>query len=64
MTIELTDAQVARVLELCGKIAAVRNELPVAPFRLENAELEIAKYLRSSLLAKNDLLLELGALLR
>jgi predicted Fe-S protein YdhL (DUF1289 family) len=63
MIAELTDTQVARLLELCGKIAALRNELPAAP-PYADVSLEIARHLRASLLAKNDLLVELGALLR
>ena len=63
MTIQLTDAQVARVLELCTKIAKTRQELPIAPDGFE-VSLEVAKHLRSSLEAKNYMLLELGALLR
>lgn len=63
MTIELTDVQIARVLELCTKIAKVSQELPAAPRGFE-VSLEVAKHLRSSLEAKNDLLVELGALLR
>jgi len=63
MLIKLTDEQVARVLYLCEKIAKVRHELPAAPQGFE-ASLDIIKHLRASLEAKNDLLLELGALLR
>ena len=62
-TLELTDAQVVRVLDLCGTIAKIRQEIPLAPQGLE-VSLEAAKHLRVSLLAKSDLLLELGALLR
>lgn len=63
MTIQLTDAQVARLLELCVKIAKIQQELPAAPAGFE-VGIEIAKHLRASLEAKNDLLLELGSLLR
>jgi hypothetical protein len=63
MSIELTDSQIARVLELCGKIAAIRNEIPSAPRGFE-VSLEIARCLRSSLERCNFELMELGALLR
>jgi hypothetical protein len=63
MVIELTDAQVARVLELCEKIAVLRQQLPPAP-RGFDVSLEVAKHLRAVLESKSDLLLELGALLR
>jgi uncharacterized Zn finger protein (UPF0148 family) len=63
MIADLTNTQIARVLELCGKIADVRKELPPAPPGFE-VSLEIAKNLRASLERKNDLLLELSALLR
>ena len=63
MIAELTGTQVARLLEVCGKIAKVQQELPAPPPGF-NVTLEVAKHLRSSLEAKNNLLLELGALLR
>ena len=63
MIADLTDAQVARVLELAAKIARIQQEIPAAP-RGFDVSVEIAKALRSSLVAKNDVLLELGALLR
>lgn len=63
MTIKLTDAQIARVLEITSKIAAIRNQLPLPPAGFEVDE-EIAKNLRASLEKNNDLLVELGALLR
>lgn len=63
MIADLTDAQVARVLELTGLISRVVNEIPQPP-RGFDVSVEIAKALRSSLVAKNDVLLELGALLR
>jgi hypothetical protein len=63
MIVDLTDAQVVRVLELTAQISRISQELPQAP-RGFDVSLEIAKHLRSSLEAKNDLLLELGALLR
>ena len=63
MIADLTDAQVARVLELTGLISRVVNEIPLPP-RGFDVSIEIAKALRASLVAKNDLLLELAALLR
>ena len=63
MTIQLSDEQISRVLTLCGKIAAIRNEIPAAPRGFE-VSMEIAKTLRSSLEARNEELVELGALLR
>jgi len=63
MVIKLTDEQVARVLSLCEKIARIKQELPAPPKGFE-VSLEVAKHLRASLEAKNDLLVELGALLR
>ena len=63
MTIELTDAQVVRVLELCGKIARIQQELPTPPHGFE-VKLEIARHLRASIERENDSLVELGALLR
>ena|ERR1700676_202299 len=67
MVIQLTDEQVSRVLELCGKIAAIQSTMPALPGgyeRNEEARLELARGLRSSLEKANDILLELGALLR
>jgi len=63
MIAELTDTQVARLLELCGKIARIQQELPVAPKGFD-VSLEVAKHLRSSLEKQNAALVELGALLR
>lgn len=63
MVIELTDAQIVRVLELCEAIARTKQELPTPPKGFD-VRLELARHLRSSLEDKNDLLLELGALLR
>ena len=67
MRIKFTDAQIVRVFELVDTIAAVQQEIPI-PFvgfaSNENTRLEIAKALRTSLEKKNDILLELGALLR
>lgn len=67
MVIELTDEQVARVLELCAQVAALRQGMPALPDGFErNAEarIEFAKGIRASLESKNAVLLELGALLR
>ena len=67
MRIKLTDAQIVRLFELVDTVAAVQQEIPT-PFvgfaSNENTRLEIAKALRTSLEKKNDILLELGALLR
>ena len=63
MIVDLTDEQVARVLELTAQISRVANEIPLPP-RGFDVSIEIAKALRASLVAKNDLLLELAALLR
>ena len=63
MMIQLTDSQVVRVLELCEKIARTKQQLPTPPKGFD-VSLETAKFLRTSLEAQNDLLLELGALLR
>jgi len=63
MISELTDAQVARVFDLCEKIVAVREGVPAPPFGM-GAEAERAKNLRSSLDAHNNEILELSALLR
>ena len=67
MTIQLTDAQIVRVLELCAKVGAIAKNMPVMPggyARDPEAQLELAKNLRSSLEQMNDALVELGALLR
>ena len=67
MRIIFTDAQIVRLFELVDTVAAVQQEIPT-PFvgfaSNENTRLEIAKALRTSLEKKNDILLELGALLR
>ena len=63
MIVDLTDEQGARVLELTAQISRVANEIPLPP-RGFDVSIEIAKALRASLVAKNDLLLELAALLR
>ena len=63
MIIHLNDVQVARVLELCSKIAAIQNQLPKPP-QGSNVSLEIAQHLRGSLEKHNDDLLELSTLLR
>jgi hypothetical protein len=63
MVITLTDAQVARVLELTSKIARISLELPAPPPGYQ-VDVERAKFLRASLEKSNDLLVELGALLR
>ena len=60
---QLTDAQIARLLELCGEITAVRNELPAAP-KGYNVALEIARSLRTSLEQHSAALTELGTILR
>jgi hypothetical protein len=62
MTIQLTNEQIVRLLHLCGVIAKIQQELPAPPPGFE-VDLEIAKHLRSSIEAKNDVLVELGALL-
>lgn len=64
MTINLTNIQVARVLELCAKIAAVTQEMPMPPEMNSEVALELAKNLRASIEKHNDELIELGALLR
>jgi len=63
MIAELTDTQIARLLELCGKIAKIQQGLPVAPQGYD-VSLEVAKHLRASLESENESLVELGALLR
>lgn len=62
MTIKLTDEQIVRLLELCGKIARIQQELPPPPPGFD-VSLEVAKHLRSSIEAENATLVELGALL-
>ena len=67
MSIILTDAQIARVFDLCTEIAAVKKEMPAPPSgfaRSETVALELAKNLRASLEKHNNALVELGALLR
>lgn len=67
VSIKLTDAQIARVLELCKKIGQIQNEVPAPPVGVgmaETASLEVAKSIRASLERENSALLELGALLR
>lgn len=63
MVINLTDEQVSRVLNLCERIAKIKQELPPPPQGFIVDE-EIAKFLRKSLEERNNELLELGALLR
>jgi len=67
MRVKFTDAQIVRLFELVETVAAVQREIPVPPQGFasnENTRLETAKALRASLEQKNDVLLELGALLR
>jgi hypothetical protein len=67
MSIDLTDAQIVRVLELTASIASIKSSMPRPPAGYTNnpdVNLEIAKALRSALEAQNDVLIELGALLR
>lgn len=67
MQIQLTDAQIVRLLELCNKIGKIQHEVPAPPTgagMASTAALEIAKSLRASLERENDSLVELGALLR
>lgn len=63
MTPQMTDAQIARLFELCGKVAAIRSTMPAPPPGM-NGDLELAKNLRSSLEKQNDVLIELGAMLK
>ena len=63
MSINLTDEQIVRVLDLCTTIARLRQDLPRAPQGFD-VDLEVAKHLRLSLEARNSDLLELAALLR
>jgi hypothetical protein len=67
MSIELTDSQIVRLLDLCEKIAKIKTGMPKMPegFSVdENARLEVAKAARAAVEANNDILVELGALLR
>jgi hypothetical protein len=64
MSIELTDAQIARLFKLCETVLAIKQSLPAAPRSGADIDLEIAKHLRASLEQNNDTLVELGALLR
>lgn len=67
MSIQLTDAQIVRLLELCNKVGAIYHSVPQPPQGVgmaATADLEIAKSIRASLERENDVLLELGALLR
>lgn len=67
MSIELTDAQIVRLLELCNRIGKIQFEVPIPPNGVgmaETAGLEVARSIRASLDAQNEALLELGALLR
>lgn len=67
MSINLTDEQIVRVLEICKRIGRIQSEVPTPPTGVgmaTTANLEIAKAIRSSLEQYNDDLLELGALLR
>ncbi len=61
--IELTDGQIVRVIDICRKVVNTSKNLPAAPAGYEVA-IEVAKHLRKVILALNDDLLELGALLR
>ena len=61
--IELTDGQIVRVIDICRKVVNTSKSLPVAPTGYDVA-IEVAKHLRGDILALNDDLLELGALLR
>ena len=63
MAIELTDAQIVRLLELCTKVVAIKREIPAPPPGFD-VSLEVAQLLRASLGNLNDTLVELGALLR
>jgi hypothetical protein len=63
MTINLTDAQITRLFDLCIKIVLIRQELPASPQGMD-VDLESAQNLRRNLEAQNDVLVELGALLR
>lgn len=63
MTPQMTDAQIARLFELCNKISAIRATMPAPPAGM-GGDLELAKALRSNLEKANDVLLELGALLK
>ena len=67
MSINLTDGQIVRLFELANKVAAIRKEVPVPPSTFgqkDTVKLETAKALRNSLDESNDVLTELGALLR
>lgn len=64
MTIELTDAQIVRVLHLSAKIAEISREIPLPPWNSTETNLAVASALRASFELHNDELLELGALLR
>jgi hypothetical protein len=61
--IELTDAQIVRLMELCTKVVAIKREVPLPPPGVD-VSLQIAQLLRASLGNLNDTLVELGALLR
>jgi len=63
MKIVLTDEQIAKVLQLCGEIAAIRQEMPAAPAGFD-VRLELARNLRASFERHNDTLLALGQLLQ
>jgi hypothetical protein len=67
MSVSLTDAQIVRLFELCEKVLKVKRSVPLPPNGFgdeENAQLEAAKNVRSSLERENSVLVELGALLR
>lgn len=67
MSIILTDAQIARLFDLCAQIAAIRGEMPAPPKGFahnQTVTIELAKNLRETLEKHNDALVELGALLR
>jgi hypothetical protein len=67
IVIQLTDGQIVRLFELCEKVLKVKRSVPLPPNGFgdeENAQLEAAKNVRQTLESQNDVLLELGALLR
>ena len=67
MISELNDEKVARVFALCERIVAIKMQVPPTPstFGQKNAvQLETARALRDVLEQNNEVLMELGALLR